>query len=295
MKRNLLISGIYGTLCNRFQELGDFLKKKEAGYPDNGKFRAAKPLIVRLDGSNFSGYTKKLKRPFDNRFVALMDKVSLELASLYDADLVYCQSDEITLVFFNISTLTEAGPTQLLPFNGRYSKILSELAGKASSLWMLGAQQLLPEVANVPAYFDCRAYDADSDDEALLSIRWRMMDARKNGISQLASAYISHTKLQGVSSKKRIEMLKELNNPEADYDNLPDRLKYGLLRLRTKVSRQMTEEELAKIPEAYRTAASCEMLRSTVIDKTAEMWNRDLNPEATLKSWLSARYLSNEN
>ena len=290
MKRNLNISGIYQVMHTRFNELGDFLKGKEACIPEGGRFAAGKPLVVRLDGSNFSGYTRHLQRPFDMRFVQLMDSVSLQMAELFDADLVYCQSDEITLVFFNISTLLQDGPNQLLPFAGRYGKILSEMAGKASSLWMLGARGLLPEVENVSAYFDCRAYAADSDDEALLSVRWRMMDARKNGISQLASAFISHKQLQGVNSGDRIKMLEALNRPEASYHNLPDRLKFGLLRLRTSQQRMLTDAERERIPEKYRPQADIMCMRSTVLDKTAEMLDRDFDVATALPEWLKARY-----
>ena len=135
-------AGIFQQFKHDFGEMGDFLKYKEVLLPEFGRFSAGVPLIVRLDGSGFSSYTKSLKRPFDAQFNAVMDEVSLELAEYYHADLVYCQSDEITLLFLNnslvdaVDTPSDSGEVtfkQLLPFGGRYGKILSEFAGNCSS------------------------------------------------------------------------------------------------------------------------------------------------------------------
>lgn len=34
------------------------------------------PVIIRLDGNNFSDWTSSLDKPFDKRFIEIMDKVT---------------------------------------------------------------------------------------------------------------------------------------------------------------------------------------------------------------------------
>lgn len=56
--------------------------------------------MARIDGNCFSAFTKGLRRPFDERFVDLMVETTKFLVDKSEAQLAYCQSDEITLFWF---------------------------------------------------------------------------------------------------------------------------------------------------------------------------------------------------
>lgn len=256
MDRNILISGVYDVMKDRFNEMGDFLKQREGLQPVSGRFLAGLPLIVRLDGSSFSKFTKSMERPFDARFSQLMESTADYLAQYFHADLVFTQSDEITLLFSNQGQIMFDGVQQKLPFDGRYQKILSEMAGIASSYFQGKLSELIPEKQGCYPYMDCRAYQAFSDDEALLSVLWRAIDAHKNSVSQMASAYYSHKQLTGMPTHKRIELLNQRSAPHEQYVNLDPRYKYGLLKIKQCSVGPLSAETLAKIPEAHRDPAT---------------------------------------
>lgn len=264
--RNILVSGIFDVMHQRFDQMGDFLKSREKIAPPNGVFLAGLPVVVRLDGSSFSKFTKSLTRPFDLRFVAVMDELALELADHFQADAVYVQSDEITLLYSNYDAITFNGYTHSMPYAGKHVKIVTEMASQAASRFMLLIEKHIPEKKGKIAHFDARAYQAFSDDEAIMSVYWRYLDSKKNGVSQQASGFFSHKMLNGKSTRERIEMLNGHENPAAHYDTLPSRLKYGSLRIRELQEKMLTEEELKKIPEKHRPADN-KVMRSVWVEK----------------------------
>lgn len=254
MDRQILVSGVYEVMRDRFDNMGDFLKQRESMIPADGRFLAGLPLIVRLDGSSFSKFTKSMKRPFDDKFSKLMEDTAMYIADYFHADLVFTQSDEITLLFSNQGQIMFDGIQQQLPYGGRYQKILSEFSGITSSFFRNKLYELFPDKDEQYPYFDCRAYQAFSDDEAMLSVLWRCIDAHKNSVSQMASAYYSHKTLTGVSTSARIRMLDSREVPEEQYANLADRYKYGILKIKQYTKGPLPADKLAKIPEAHRPA-----------------------------------------
>lgn len=65
----------------------------------NIKLNNNEPAIARLDGHGFSKFTKGFTKPYDENFGNLMILTSLNLFKQYRANIVYTQSDEITLIF----------------------------------------------------------------------------------------------------------------------------------------------------------------------------------------------------
>jgi tRNA(His) guanylyltransferase len=59
------------------------------------------PAVVRIDGKNFSRFTKGLQRPFDPRLSELMVATTKYLVSESNALCGYTQSDEISLLLYS--------------------------------------------------------------------------------------------------------------------------------------------------------------------------------------------------
>lgn len=84
---------------------------------------------------------------------------------------------------------------------------------------------LLSKLGN--AWFDCRVYGVDSDEEAFNSVLWRVRDAEKNSRSIFAQTYCSHKQLQKKTGKEQVEFCKEKTGK--DWETIDDRYKYGIL------------------------------------------------------------------
>lgn len=247
--RPILNSGVYDMLCNHFNDMGNHIKLNEEMLPPGGRFQSGRPLVVRLDGSGFSRYTKDLCRPFDLTYRQIMVEVSKDLAVHYQADLFYTQSDEITLVWFNMSYIGRHGVNNVLPFDGRHKKIISETAGRCTSMFNKLTYERMPHKRGQIAYFDSRAYQPYTDDIALLSVRWRILDSIKNAVNQcLYFLEPNHNKFKGVKHQDRIKLLRD--HETFDWDGTPSWLKEGTLMYKAKVLKDVGD--LTHIPEKYR-------------------------------------------
>ena len=84
------------------------------------------PVIIRLDGNNFSKWTQNLTKPFDEDLNKLMVETTKFLVKETNAVIGYTQSDEITLILYNPSR------KGYLYHGGRKQKILSKLTSKCT-------------------------------------------------------------------------------------------------------------------------------------------------------------------
>lgn len=78
---------------------------------------------------------------------------------------------------------------------------------------------------------------------------WRAMDARKNSISMVAQSKFSHKELQGKSQSDMHRMLLDIGVNFAE--EYPLVLTDGRFFRRQEVWRELTKEELARIPVAH--------------------------------------------
>lgn len=216
--------------------LGDEIKYYEKlgeTYPSGDK-----PIVVRLDGKNFSKWTKTAGcvKPFDERMIHLMTLVTEALVQFTDADIGYTQSDEITLV------LTKKHDAHELIFGGRYQKLCSVLASLATLKFnKLGW-------CDEPALFDCRVFEVPDKATAIKALEWRAEDCRRNSVSVMAQSEFSHKALHGKKTWEMKEMLKEKGN---DWHVLPCDKKNGVYVKRIKVKKKLSIEELATLPEKH--------------------------------------------
>jgi tRNA(His) 5'-end guanylyltransferase len=215
------------------------------------------PVIIRLDGKNFSKWTKGLARPFDARMSELMIEVTKRLVEATGAVIGYTQSDEITLI------LRAAGRDSALYCDGRFQKLCSISASMAAVHFNALLPTYLPEKGDSLAFFDSRVWEVPNLDEAVANLIWRERDATKNSISMAARALYSHKALQGKNGSVMQDMLMDKG---VNWNDYPPMFKRGTYVQRRTSTRKLTAEEIALLPPKHsaRTNPDLVVTRSSV-------------------------------
>lgn len=223
--------------------LGDYLKGLE-GHETGRRASGDRAVYIRIDGNRFSKFTKGMERPFDQRMSAAMITTAKGLVTEFGAALGYTQSDEISLVLWEPKTGSE------LAHGGKFQKLASRTASKATHLFFNAAraQGLDAFIARQFPEFDSRAF-AVSLEDAAKAIYWREIDARKNAIQMAAAEHFSPKALHKKHGDDQIAMLREAG---VDFEAFPAFFRRGTLIKRVNVCREMTAEELERIPVQYR-------------------------------------------
>jgi len=216
------------------------------------------PLLLRLDGQNFSSFTRGLKRPFDEGLSRAMIEVTKYLVGQLHATVGYTQSDEISLLIW---LKPRDDRTSKLPFNGKVQKLTSLPAGWASSKLTALLPEFLPSKVGQLPRFDCRLFELPNKIEAANGFLWRVFDAEKNSISMAAQAVYSSKALHKKDGRAKKEMLLEKGIVWEDY---PSFFKWGTFVQRRKFLKELTPDELARIPEAKRPDGP--VMRSKVVE-----------------------------
>jgi tRNA(His) 5'-end guanylyltransferase len=230
------------TMSERRDILGEECKAFELVETDR-RAEIGKPIYIRIDGARFSRFTRGMDRPFDVRMSKSMVETTKAIMQDYHALIGYTQSDEISLVFFDAEHETHHG--------GKYQKIVSRLASKATSAFTrLAVENGLSEfVSRQAPEFDARAYSLPSLDDAARVLLWRELDATKNAVSMAARALYSHKKLHGKNAAEMLNMIAEKGIVFNDY---PAFFTKGTFVRRVTELRELSEDELARIPEKHR-------------------------------------------
>lgn len=188
------------------------------------RFPPLTPVLARLDGRNFSRYTKNLQRPYDMRLSDLMVETTKFLVSESNASCGYTQSDEITLAWYSQTY-----------FDGRVSKMTSVLAAECSTYFTSRAFKPGRPV------FDCRVWCVPTLDEAANCFLWREQDATKNSIQMAAQQHFSHRELQGLHSG---ELQDKLHSIGVNWNSYPVHFKRGTYVQRRVVRKKFEGEDL---------------------------------------------------
>lgn len=157
--------------------------------------------IMRLDGHNFSQFTKKLERPFDNGFAYFMDCTAEMLCKEIGGTVfAYTQSDEISILLQDFESLN----TQPW-FGGNIQKMTSVAAGMAS-VYFHSIQDI--QAGTVWKHgFDARVFTIADPVEVANYFIWRQRDCVKNSITMAAQTIFSDGELHGKNGSERQEML----------------------------------------------------------------------------------------
>lgn len=176
--------------------------------------------FLRLDGKNFSKYTKAFERPYSVRMIDAMGELLMFLCSEIDGvSLGFCQSDELSLCF------SPGGKEESQQwFGGSIQKQVSVAASLAGAFW---ARQF-PELPIVA--FDCRAFTVPDRVEAKNALLFRKFDSDKNSVTQIIQELVSHKELAGMSTRVRREKLAELG---VDLEKEDPRFMHGQLAIKS--------------------------------------------------------------
>lgn len=237
--------------------LGDRCKAMEMAEAGR-KAMPGLPLLARLDGRAFHTFTQGLKRPFDERFKQCMGDTAARLLEDLDARVAYTQSDEITLAWY-----FPPGSTSAFPFDGRWQKLASVLAGVASARFTQLVAKHLPDKARFAPCFDCRVWQVPALQDALDVFVWREDDAVKNSITMAAQAFYSHREMHGKNSAEKQEMLFQKG---VNWNNYPAEFKRGTYLQRRTENRTLTEEEWQAVPEKHRPPRGELFTRGCIVD-----------------------------
>ncbi len=197
------------------------------------------PILVRFDGSSFSTFTKGLKQPFDQRLTDLIIKCTEFIVDFTNAKCGFCGSDEITIVLWeeNIESQTM--------YNGRVSKILSELPSRLSVKFNKLLPLYLPEKIDTEPYFDARTFNVPTLEEACNCFWVREESITKNAITMAALSMYSHSELEKKSGKVKNEMMFQKG---VNFNDYPADFKRGTYIQKRKVVRKYSSEEIEKLP-----------------------------------------------
>jgi len=145
---------------------------------------------LRLDGSNFSKVTKKLRQRgilepgFSPRMATAMQACLKGLMVKFNAKIGYTQSDEMCILIPPASVVR--GEQQVHIRSGRAVKICTIAAGYVTAQFMAEVGKLSglhDEVGEILPHFDCRIAAWDSWEEAKSLLLWRAYDCTVNGVS----------------------------------------------------------------------------------------------------------------
>lgn len=232
--------------------LGDRMKLYERAETARSGMRSL-PLMIRIDGKGFSGWTGGLDYPFDEQLQALRVATTRKLVESLGAIVGYCQSDEITLMLWAREEKTA------LYCGGKFQKIVSHAASMATAYWNQLVPQFLPKKAGLPAMFDARAWNVPSLDEAANVFLWREQDATKNSVSMAARSVYSHKEIFGKTSSEMQEMLfaKGIN-----WNDYPVWAKRGTYLGRRAFNRSLSVEEIELLPPRHEARRNPDMVVS---------------------------------
>ncbi len=190
------------------------------------------PVIVRVDGKNFSRLTRRLLRPYCPKLMSLMAHTMLSVVKDVEGCIfAYQQSDEITFVLRNDNTL-DTEPW----YGNRIQKIASISAALTTYHFNEGLRDMddPPGLAG-PAIFDARVFAVPSLNEVVNNLIFRQQDCIRNAVTTAAQAELGNrfgrktaaSLLEERTTKDRIELLRE--KCDIDFNEYyPERFRFGI-------------------------------------------------------------------
>lgn len=132
-------------------DLGDRMKLYEMAEAGR-RFMPLLPILARIDGRCFSSFTKGMKRPYDSTMTRMMVDTTRYLLEETNACMGYTQSDEITLAWHSTDIKSQVW------FDGRISKMTSQLGAHATLFFYRQCFERLPDYARKHPTFDARVW-----------------------------------------------------------------------------------------------------------------------------------------
>lgn len=188
-------------------------------------------VIIMLDGRSFSNYCKQFKKPFDEKFIVIMNEVTKFLCEeIEGCKFAYTQSDEISLL------LTDFGESDAW-FDNRLCKLISISASLAASKFnqlMIAdlsskckdLEEFNEKVSKLKlASFDSKAWNLPTENDVFTWFLFRQSDCVKNSKQMVARSQFSQKELNGLTTDDMVNLL--INKLGIDWNSFPDGEKYG--------------------------------------------------------------------
>lgn len=138
-------------------------EKEYTTYLDQSKY-----TIIRVDGKNFSTYTRRYEKPCDDRIKDAMIHAGTALSNYFKTLCCYIQSDEISILI----------DRNRLEFKGCAAKYIS----LASSVVTASFNRDISSVDMRHALFDARVFQFDKPMDVYWYFHWRRIDCFRNGV-----------------------------------------------------------------------------------------------------------------
>jgi len=184
------------------------------------------PVIIRVDGKAFHTLTKKMDKPFDEKFEAVMDAAAgYTMLRIQNCKMVYVQSDEASFLMTDYKTL------QTEPWFGNDLQKIVSISAATMSAYFNTAYNEIFCTGGIVEVFDSRAFNLPKEEVCNYFI-WRQQDATRNSIQGLAQKYFSHKELYNLNSDKLQDKLMLEKN--INWNDLPTRYKRGRCILKIK-------------------------------------------------------------
>lgn len=189
-------------------EIGSRMKEF---YEDRARYKLIKktPVIMRLDGRAFHTLTKDMEKPFDETFRTAMEQTArMLLSEISGAKCAYIQSDEISIL---ITDFDRKATEAWFDYNiQKMTSIASALASTYFAKWYNGI-------------FDCRVFNIPETEVKSYFI-WRQRDWERNALQMVARSYYGP---KALNKKKKLELIKMLQDKKVDYDAIADKWRFG--------------------------------------------------------------------
>ena len=165
-------------------------------------------IIVRIDGKAFHTFTRHMEKPFDAALSAVMADTMVELVKEVQSCIYgYTQSDEISLVLCKQSAKSE------FYMAAKIQKLVSICASLATAhfndFFFTDFSTDEEGLAMSLAFFDARCFTVPNFTEANNYLRWRIFDAKTNGVNSIAHHMFSPAQLASVNTEGRIKMIND--------------------------------------------------------------------------------------
>ncbi|EPZ34347.1 tRNAHis guanylyltransferase catalytic domain-containing protein [Rozella allomycis CSF55] len=177
---------------------------------------------MRLDGSNFKNFTKRCKKPFDERITYSLLNTGKDLLAETNACTAFVQSDEISLIFKGVDPFYGVQTK----YGGRISKLASTTASFAAARFNYYLNLYNWEDKNIHmtqgfGNFDCRLFNVPSNKELIDVVMWRhQYECRRNTIAMMALSEYGKKSIHEVST---ITLLDRLIGTYGSFENLLQR------------------------------------------------------------------------
>ena len=221
---------------SRKDTLGDRMK---SFYEDRTRIYLPRKTytIIRIDGKSFHTYTRKFERPFDLKFIEMMDETAIYLCkNIMGVKFGFVQSDEISLILTDFDRITTEAW-----FDNNLQKMSSVSASMATRAFNEQALSYYGESDMRWAEFDSRVFQIPQEDGVINYFIWRQQDTTRNSISSVAQSLYSSKELHGKNSNDLQEMIWQKGINWNDYDA---KLKRGRLITKGNYEKQGTNRSI---------------------------------------------------